>query len=109
MSHLPIQHRNKTTPGRAVSWLIVVESYIGKPNEGQLTAVKMGHVQTTIGKLIISYIGKPNEGQLTAVKMGHVQTTIGKLITWAQVRSGTRSGIFHYMPDGYVLLTLVVC
>ena len=34
----------KTTPGKAVSWLTVVESYIGKPNEGQLTAVKMGHV-----------------------------------------------------------------
>ena len=81
MSRLPIQHRNKTTLGKAVSWLTVVESYIGKPNEGQLTAVKMGHVQTTIRKLI----------------------------TWAQVRSGTRSGIFHYMPDGYVLLTLVVC
>ena len=32
-----------------------------------------------------------------------------KLPTWAQVRSGTRSGIFQYMPDGYVLLTLVVC
>ena len=28
--------------------------------------------------------------------MGRVQTTIRKLITWAQVRSGTRSGIFHY-------------
>ena len=81
MSRLPIQHRNKTTPGKAVSWLTVVESYIGKPNEGQLTAVKMGHVQTTIRKLT----------------------------TWAQVRSGTRSGIFHYMPDGYVLLTRVVC
>ena len=25
------------------------------------------------------------------------------------VGSGTRSGIFQYMPDGYVLLTLVVC
>ena len=81
MSRLPIQHRNKTTPGKAVSWLTLVESYIGKPNEGQLTAVKMGHVQTTIRKLT----------------------------TWAQVRSGTRSGIFHYMPDGFVLLTLVVC
>ena len=32
------------------------------------------------------------EGQLTAVKMGHVRITIRKLITWAQVRSGTRSG-----------------
>ena len=81
MSHLTIQHKNKTTLGKAVSWLTVVESCIGKPNEGQLTAVKMGHVQTTIRKLT----------------------------TWAQVRSGTRSGIFHYMPDGDVLLTLVVC
>ena len=81
MSHSPIQDKNETTPGKAVSWLTVVESYIGKPNEGQLTAFKMGHVQTTMRKLI----------------------------TWAQVRSGTRSGIFHYMPDGYVLLTLVVC
>ena len=34
--------------------------------------------------------------------MGHVQTTIRKLMTWARVRPGTRSGIFHYMPDGYV-------
>ena len=81
MSHLPIQHKKETTPGKAVSWLTVVSSFIGKPNLGQLTAVKMGHVQTTIRKLI----------------------------TWAQVRSGTRSGIFPYMPDGYVLLTLVVC
>ena len=81
MSHLPIQHRKKTTPGKAVSWLTVVESYIGKPNEGQLTAFKMGHVQTAIRKVI----------------------------TTAQVRSGTRSFIFHNMPDGNVLLTLVVC
>ena len=81
MSHLPIQHKNETTPGRAVSRLTGVESYIGKPNEGQLTDVKMGHVQTTIRKLI----------------------------TWPQVRSGTRSGIFHYKPDGDILLTLLVC
>ena len=80
MSHLPIQHKNETTPGRAVSRLTVVKSYIGKPNEGQLTDVKMGHVQATIRKLI----------------------------TWAQVRSGTQSGIFHYNADGYVLLTLLI-
>ena len=59
--------------------------------------------------VVESYIGKPNEGQLTDVKMGHVQTTIRKLITWAQVRSSTRSGIFHYKRDGDILLTLVVC
>ena len=29
---------------------------------------------------------KPNQGQLTAVKTGHLQTTITKLITWAQVQ-----------------------
>ena len=40
---------------------------------------------------------------------GTCETTIRKLITRAQVRSGTRSGIFHYTPDGNVLLTLVVC
>ena len=51
----------------------------------------------------------PFDGLLTAVKMGHAQTTIRKLMTWAQVRSGTRSGIFHYTLDGNVLLTLVVC
>ena len=27
----------------------------------------------------------PNRTQLTAIKMGHLQTTITKLITWAQV------------------------
>ena len=81
MSHLPVQRKNEKTQDRAVSRLTVV----------------------------LSYIGKPNYGQLTAVKMGHVETTIRKLITWAQVRSGTRHGIFHYKPDGYVLLTLVVC
>ena len=81
MPHLPIQHENETTTGRAVSRMTVVESYIGKPNEGQLTDVKMGHVQTTIRKVI----------------------------TWAQVRSGTRSGIFHYKPEGDILLTLLVC
>ena len=28
---------------------------------------------------------KPNQGQLTADKMGHLQTSITKLITWAQI------------------------
>ena len=41
--------------------------------------------------------------------MGHVQTTIRKLITWAQVRSGTRSGMSPSIRAGWnVLLTLVV-
>ena len=35
--------------------------------------------------------------------MGHVQTTIRKIITWAQVRSGTRSGIFHCRRDWQLL------
>ena len=29
---------------------------------------------------------RPNHAQLTAVKMGHLQTTITKLITWPQVQ-----------------------
>ena len=48
MSHLPIQHKNEATPGWAVSRRPVVLSYMREPNWGQLTAVKMGHVQTTI-------------------------------------------------------------
>ena len=64
MSHLPIQNKNETTPGRAVSQLPVIE------------------------------------GQLTAVKMGHVHITIRKLITWAQVRSGTRSRISPPLQAG---------
>ena len=40
--------------------------------------------------------------------MGHVQTTIRKLMTWAQVRPGTRSGIFHYMPDGSHTRSLLI-
>ena len=70
MSHLPIQNKNETTPGRAVSRLPVVE------------------------------------GQLTAVKMGHVHITIIKLITWAQVRSDTRSGISPPLQAGLKCLTL---
>ena len=49
-------------------------------------------------------VGEYEYRLLTTVKMGLVQTTIRKLIAWAQVRSGTRSGIFQHMPDGYVLL-----
>ena len=69
MSHLPIQNKNETTPGRAVSQLPVIE------------------------------------GQLTAVKMGHVHITIRKLITWAQVLAGTRSGISPPLQAGLKCLT----
>ena len=55
MSHLPIQHKNETAPGRAASRRPVVLSYMRETNEGQLTAVKMGHVQTTIRKLDLAF------------------------------------------------------
>ena len=37
--------------------------------------------------------------------MGHVQAAIRKLITWAQVRSGTRSGISPPLQAGMKCLT----
>ena len=39
---------------------------------------------------------KPNQGQLTVVKMRHLQTTITKLITWAQVHE--LSFLLHFAP-----------
>ena len=48
---------------------------------------------------------EPNYDQLTAVKMGHVQTAIRKLITSAQVRSGIRSGISPPLQAGPKCLT----
>ena len=38
---------------------------------------------------------KPDRGQLTAVKTGHVQTTITKLITWARFIETSYCSVLH--------------
>ena len=53
---------NETTLslGRAVSRLLALKRYMRKPNQGQLSAVKMGHLQTTITKLSWGQVHHPS-------------------------------------------------
>ena len=41
---------------------------------------------------------EPNQAQVTAVKMGHLQITTTKLITWAQVHDSNRLVIYPNPP-----------
>ena len=74
MSHLPVQHKNETTPGRAVSWLSPLKLY---------WQAKLRSIDSCQNGICADYYQQTNN--------------VG------QGRSGTRSGIFHNKPDGDVL------
>ena len=73
---MPKLPNNETTLslGRAVSRLLALKRYMRKPNQGQLSAVKMGHLQTTITKLSWGQVHHPSFRRHFTPKLSDLQS-----------------------------------